>query len=149
MARLLQCLGLLALTAVLLLSQAELSLGQASFTFSIVQTNSLGNGVWGAVDTFLRPLNRPLPMVTGYNSSDSDNQWAVAPAGSFLLFGTQPDVSVSPDQGTTWLYTSGTTAGNAHMDGRDINPLFPARWAEWLSATPAAATAPRSTASTC
>ena len=99
-------------------------LGQA-FTFNQVSTLQ-GNGIWGAVDQYLRPLNRPEAYVTSYNSTDSTNTWAVAPAGSFLLWGTQADITLSPDQGSTWWYVAGTTAGNpTGMDARDVNPNFP------------------------
>jgi len=98
-------------------------LGQ-DFTFNYVATVT-GNGLWGAVDQYIRPLNRPEAYVSGFNATDNTNNWAVAPAGSFLLWGTQPDISLSPDQGTTWWYVSGTTAGNSHIDARDVNPRFP------------------------
>ena len=57
-----------------------------------------GSPGWGAIDQFVRATNVPVGFVTGYNSSDADNQWAVAPAGSWLLFGTQPDVSLSTNR---------------------------------------------------
>ena len=114
---------LLSLSLLLFLSSPAQA--QQRFSFNVQTPSSGSNGVWGAISQFLRPLNVPLAYVSGYNASAADNAWGVAPAGSFLLWGTQPDISLSPDQGYTWVYTSGTTAGNVHLDSRDVDPLFP------------------------
>src|SRR5262249_14359213 len=46
-------------------------------------------------------------------------------AGSWLLWGTQPDVSISTNNGATWTIISGTAASNSHLDPRDISVGFP------------------------
>ena len=118
----LRCVAVLAVA--LLCSSGALA--QQSFTFTTVSTLQ-GNGLWGAVDQYLRPLNRPEAYVSAFNTTgDSSSTWGVAPAGSFLLWGTQPDISLSPDQGTTWWYVAGTTAGSGNgTDRRTVNPNFP------------------------
>ena len=113
----------LASLALLLLSLSCFADAQSSFTFQPVSTQ--GNYLWSAVGQTLRPIIAPITYVINYNSSDLDNQWAVAPAGSFFLWGTQPDMSISPDQGTTWTITSGTSASNSQMDARNHPANFP------------------------
>ena len=96
--------------------------GQANVTFDFVSTP--GSPGWGAIDQFIRVTNVPTNYVTNYGSNNI-NDWATAPAGSWLLFGTQPDVSVSTNNGATWTITSGVASNNGHLDIRDIPPNFP------------------------
>ena len=117
-------LAVLALCLAALLSLSPSPAAAQRLTFSNVLYN--GNASWpfGAIDQWLRPLNQPITYVTQYQSSDSDNAWTTAPAGSFFLWGTQPDISISTDF-VTWWYTSGTADTNSHIDPRTIPLNFP------------------------
>ena len=115
---------LLPVLALLLLSSPSSTLAQQRLTFSNNPYNTAASWVFGSIDQFVRPLNAPITYVTNWNSGDSDNAWATAPAGSWFLWGTQPDMSISTDM-TTWWYTSGTADTNAHIDSRDVPLNFP------------------------
>ena len=97
---------------------------QANIQYSFDFVSTPGSPGYGAIDQFIRVFNAPTGYVTGYGS-DNMNQWAVAPAGSWLIFGTQPDVSISTNNGAGWTITSGTANSNSHLDTRDIPPNFP------------------------
>ena len=84
-----------------------------------------GTTPWGAINQFVAVLNEPVPYVTFFNGygGDNKNQWAIAPAGSWVLYGTQPDISISTNNGATWIITSGTNSGNSNLDTRDLAVL--------------------------
>ena len=105
-----------------LLSSSSVS-GQ-SLTFANYPYNTNASWVFGSIDQWVRPLNQPITYVTNWNAADNDNAWSTAPAGSYFLWGTQPDMSISTDL-QTWWYTSGTADTNAHIDSRDIPLNFP------------------------
>ena len=112
-------LPFLVLCVVLLACSA---LGQP-LTFTNVPYNVNASWPFGAIDQAVRPLNAPVTYVTQYQS-DNDNAWVSAPAGSWFLWGTQPDMSISTDF-STWWYTSGTADTNSHIDSRAIPLNFP------------------------
>ena len=113
---------LLAFLGFLSLSSLPPLHAQSTVTFDFVPVT--GSPGWGAIDQFIRAYNAPVSYVTGYGS-DAINQWSIAPAGSWLLYGTQPDVSISTNNGATWTIVAGTTSSNSHLDLRDVPANFP------------------------
>ena len=77
-------------------SNLQCTQGTAPTTFDMVTTPGLAP--WGVIDSFIRVTQAPITYVSSYGA-DLANQWAIAPAGSWLMYGTQPDVSISTNAG--------------------------------------------------
>ena len=67
---------------------------------------------WGTSDVGLSITPAPIVYEVPYTNQSygtywQGNQWAVAPAGSWLLWGSNPDVALSTNQGQSWSTIGG------------------------------------------
>ena len=99
-----------------LASNLQCTQGTLPTTFDM--QSSVGSTPWGTINSYVRVTQAPITYVTG--NINGANQWAVAPAGSWFMYGTQPDVSLSTNAGATWTITSGANSSNPYLDSRDL-----------------------------
>ena len=79
--------------------------------FDLVPTSS---AIYGTADVGISVIPAPLVYEVPYTNSTygtywQGNQWAVAPVGSWVLWGSNPDVLASTNQGQSWVAISGVT----------------------------------------
>ena len=98
-------------------SNLQCTQGTLPTTFDMLST--VGSTPWGTINSFVRVTQAPITYVT--SNSNGANQYGVAPAGSWFLYGNQPDVSLSTNAGATWVITSGTNSSNPYLDSRDLS----------------------------
>ena len=80
----------------------------AGAQFTYVQQPNANASVYSRAQSTIAPITVPLTYPVVYQSNGAID-WAVAPTGSWLLWGAQQDVSVSTNQGVTWNLVSGVT----------------------------------------
>ena len=90
----------------------SVAVGSGPFNYTEV---SLG-GVYSRADSTIAPTTAPMFFPVVYQSNALD--WALAPTGSWLVWGAQQDVSLSTDFGTTWNVISGVTYAGLPFQGQ-------------------------------
>ena len=84
------------------------SLPTASAGATYTYTQQPAAGVYSRAQSTIAPITVPLTYPVVYQSNGAID-WAVAPTGSWLLWGAQQDVSISTNGGGTWTVVSGVT----------------------------------------
>ena len=95
-------------------SSSNLPVASAGSQFTYVQQPNAG--VYSRAASTIAPITAPLTYPIPYQSNNAID-WAVAPTGSWLLWGTQQDVSISTNFGQTWNLIAGVTYANLPSPG--------------------------------
>ena len=95
------------------LTGAPVAAAGATFTWN--QVTQTGQLPYSRADSTIAPITAPLLYPVVYQSNGLD--YAYAPTGSWLLWGTQQDVSLSTNQGQTWSLIAGVTYAGLSQPG--------------------------------